>query len=85
MEISRIDETRSTLMSEEISLKKGCRKACIYYPEVTCATPNLQFMICRTCPRAAQYISKNMARSIFDHIKACAISLIQSMNIQLSK
>ena len=85
MEISKIEETSQAMVSEEVRLHKMDSRACIYYPESICVLPRLQFQICRSCPRAAQYIRKNVVRSIFEHIKSFAVSLLQSMDIQLSK
>lgn len=85
MEITRIEETNQAAASENISLRRVNGRACIYYPERICLAPKLQFQICRTCPRAAQYIRKNVVRSVFDYIKSFAISLLKSMDIQLSK
>lgn len=80
MEITKIDETNQVVVSQEVRLKKAWGQACIYYPEEPCSLPRLQFRICRTCPRAAQYVRKNVVRSIFEYIKAFAISLMKSMN-----
>jgi len=85
MEISRVEETSQTTVSEEVRLRKTDSRACIYYPETICVLPRLQFQICRSCPRAAQYIRKNVVRSIFEHIKSFAVSLLKSMDIQLSR
>jgi len=85
MEITRIDETNQATISQEIRLRKFSGRACIYYPEATCRAPKLQYQICRTCPRCAQFVRKNVEKSLFSHIKAFAISLMQNMNIHSSK
>ncbi len=85
MEIARIDEAKQNLISKEVKLRRLNCKVCIYYPDIICTAPRLQFRICRACPRAANYIRKNVVRSIFEYIKSFAISLVKSMNIQLSK
>ena len=85
MEINKIEETSQTMVSEEVRLRKTGSRACIYYPESICVLPRLRFQICRSCPRATQYIRKNVVRSIFEHIKFFAVSLLQSLDIQLCK
>lgn len=85
MEITRVDETKQTSACQEIGPQRLKGRVCIYYPDVICAAPRLQFKICRSCPRAAQYIRKNVVHSIFDYVKAFAISLLKNMDIQLSK
>lgn len=85
MEVVRIEEANQTVVSEEVNLRRTCGKACVYYTESACSLPQLKFQICRSCPRAAHYIRKNVVRSLFDHIKSLAISLLKSMDIQLSK
>ena len=85
MEINKIDEAKQAILSQEVKTQKLKGRVCIYCPDIICTAPRLQFKICRTCPRAAQYIRKNAIRSIFDYIKSLAISLLKSMDIQLSK
>ena len=84
MEIPRIEETNRSVASEAIRLRKACGRACIYYAKIACVLPRLQFQICRTCPRAAQYIRKNVVRSIFEYIKSLAILLMKNMGGQVS-
>jgi hypothetical protein len=85
MEIPRIEETSQAVANEEIRLRKASGRACIYYPEVICTAPKLQFKICRSCPRCAKFIQNNVVRSVFDHIKSLAISLLERMDVQFSK
>ena len=85
MEILKIDETSQAAVNESVGLHKFQGKGCIYYPERPCSAPKLQFKICRGCPRAAQFIQNNIIRSVFDHVKSMAISLLEGMNFQLSK
>jgi hypothetical protein len=85
MEISKIEEANRAAVGQEVRMQKLKGRACIYFPEMVCTAPRLQFRICRTCPRAAQYIQKNVLKSIFDYIKSFAISLLKSADIQLSK
>ncbi len=85
MEINRIEEKAQANISEGIDLRRAGHKACIYYPEVTCAAPRLQFKICRGCPKCARFVRVNVERSLFQHIKAYAISLLDKMNVQTSK
>ncbi|MEE8637599.1 MAG: hypothetical protein V3T21_00980 [Candidatus Margulisiibacteriota bacterium] len=85
MEISKIEEASQVAVGQEVRMQKLKGRVCIYFPEMVCSAPRLQFGICRACPRAAQYIRKNAIRSIFDYIKSFAISLLKSMDIQLSK
>lgn len=84
MEITRVEE-KGQIASEDLRLRKAGGRICIYYPEVICTAPKLQFNICRTCPRCAMYVRKNVVRSVFDYVKSLAISLLKSMDIQLSK
>jgi hypothetical protein len=85
MEISKVEETNQAMVSEEVRLRKTGGRVCIYYSESICVLPRLRFQICRSCPRATQYVRKNVVRSIFEHIKSFAVSLLKSMDIQLSK
>ena len=85
MEITRIDETKHTLISQELEGRSAGCKVCLYYPEMICTLPKLRLRICQGCPRAMRYVRKNVMRSLFEHIKALAISLIKNLNIQLSK
>ncbi|MFH1683951.1 MAG: hypothetical protein ABIA67_03615 [Candidatus Margulisiibacteriota bacterium] len=85
MEITRIDETSQATVSQDVKMKKRWGKVCIYYPEASCAAPRLQFKICRGCPKCAQYVRKNVVRSIFDHVKSIAISMLNTNNSQFSK
>jgi hypothetical protein len=85
MEIIRVDEAKQSVLGQEVRMQKLRGRVCIYYPDVICTAPKLQFKICRTCSRAAEYIRNNVVRSIFDYIKTLAISLLKSMNVQSSK
>ena len=85
MEINRIEDKAQANISEGINLRRPGYGACIYYPEVSCTAPKLQFKICRNCPRCAQFVRTNVERSLFQHIKAYAISLLNKMNVQTSK
>lgn len=81
MEVVKIEETNQAVVSKEVRLGKACSRVCIYYPDAICKLPKLQFKICRTCPRAAQYIRRNVVRSIFEYIKSVAISFLNMINI----
>ncbi|MDD5382643.1 MAG: hypothetical protein PHH60_03200, partial [Candidatus Margulisbacteria bacterium] len=74
MDIAKIEETHSSLASEEISLRGVNRRPCIYDPEVSCAAPNSKFKICQDCPRMAHYLQNSAVHSIFNYIKAFAVS-----------
>ena len=76
MSISSIDQTKKAVLNQEIKLMKAGRQICIYYPETACKAPKLQFMICRSCPKAAQFIKKNVIRSIFDYVRSLAVSML---------
>ena len=85
MEINRIEEKAQANISEGVDLRRMHGQPCIYYPEVKCTAPKLQFKICRGCPKCAQFVRTNVERSLFQHIKAYAISLLDKMNIQTSR
>ena len=85
MEITRMEETKQPVLGQEVRMQKQRGRVCIYYPDLICTAPKLQFKICRICPRAAEYIRKNVIRSIFDYIKTVAIYLLKSMDIQSSR
>ncbi|NQT30147.1 MAG: hypothetical protein HQ596_06220 [Candidatus Saganbacteria bacterium] len=78
-EIPRINETKQTNINREMKNKPGKKCTCIYYPEEACTIPLLKFRICHKCPRAQPYISKNVVASVFDHIKALSITLMNQM------
>lgn len=81
MEITRIDEATHATISQDIKTHKFVGKSCIYYSDRVCRAPRLQYKICRTCPRCTQFVRKNVERSLFGHIKAFAISLMQNMGV----
>ena len=79
MEINKIDETNQAQLEAEVKLRKtGC--SCIYYSERICSAPRLPFKICRACPRAQQYLKKNVIQNIFSKIKSLAI-MMKSMGM----
>ena len=84
MEINKVDDTGQSQMSEEINLRRKSGHACIYYPQENCSVPNLKFKICQSCPRACQFIRKNVVKSVFDHVKSLAISLLSHMGVRVS-
>ncbi|MBU1026093.1 MAG: hypothetical protein KKA31_00010 [Candidatus Margulisbacteria bacterium] len=85
MEVIRIEQTNQTVNNEKIRLQKFGAKACIYYPEVSCSAPRLKYKICRACPRCGLYVRQNVVKSLYNHIKSLAISLMRRMDVQLSK
>lgn len=85
MEITPIEEIQQPRGNQKVMMQKLKGKVCIYYPDLICTAPRLQFKICRTCSRAVEYIRKNVVRSIFEYVKSVAISFLKGMNIQLSK
>jgi hypothetical protein len=85
MDIPKIEETGQAVGDKEIRSRNAGCQSCIYYPEVRCSIPQMQFKICRSCPRCCQGLRTNPVRSIFDHIKSFAISLLKNMDIQSSK
>ena len=85
MEVNRIEDKAEANISEGVNLRRFGGQACIYYPEVSCSSPKLQFKICRACPKCARFVQVNVERNLFQHIKAYAISLLDKMNIQASK
>ncbi|MBU0672453.1 MAG: hypothetical protein KJ732_05450 [Candidatus Margulisbacteria bacterium] len=85
MEINRIDETSEAAASQEIGLSKLGGKPCIYYPEVSCRAPKLRFKICNGCPRCQQFAQQNVVKSVFNHIKSFAVSLLATGFNQSSK
>ena len=85
MDIARIEETNQAAANEEISLRRAGNRVCIYYPEMICAAPKLQFKICRNCARCSRSATNDPVRSVFDHIRSFAISLLERMDVQSSK
>ena len=82
MEIARVQEPAQPQISEEVRLRKCGGNACIYYAETVCVLPRLKFGICRSCPRAAQFVRKNVVRSVFQYIRNLAISFLKGMDLQ---
>jgi hypothetical protein len=84
MEITKVDESKKVLIGQEVKSRTS-KKVCIYYPGMLCTLPNLRLRICRGCPQAAGLVRKNVIRLMYDYIKSFSISLMKSLNIQLSK
>lgn len=84
LEIAKIDESKQALIGWEVK-KYASKKVCIYCPGMLCTLPSLKLRICRGCPRAGSMGRKNVVRLMYDYIKALSISLMKSLNIQLSK
>ena len=82
--INGIEEIGKVGASDEIKQRKLGGKACAYYPEAVCTLPNLKFNICQQCPRAAGCGPKNEVKSVFDHVKAIAISFLNNMGFSIS-
>ena len=85
MEINKIGEAEQAIGSKELRSKKNDRKKCLYYPEAACNTQKLPYKICEKCPRAIGQMEINHVHNLFSRIRAYAISLLDKMNIQLSK
>ena len=84
MVVNKIEETNQGVGAQEIRGKNPMGKKCLYYERVGCKVPKQIMKICKNCPRMARFVQTNEVHSLFDHIKAFAISLLEKMNIQLS-
>ena len=80
MEVNKIEETKQPQLEAEVKFNKTFCRTCIYYMGKICTAPKLQFKICRGCPRAQQYIKKNVIQNIFSKIKSLAI-MMKSMGM----
>ena len=81
MGINRIEEAEKLVNAQELKAPKGAHKKCIYYPDAVCNTQRPQFKICEKCPRCLALIETNVMKSLFQHIKALAISLLSQMGV----
>jgi hypothetical protein len=81
MGLKIIDEVTQTNFNHAAGVQKLKGKSCIYYPEAGCSAPKLQFRICRSCPRAEQYIRKNILTSLYNYVKSIANSLLKSVKL----
>jgi len=59
LKVEEIYRSNEAFDPQGLNLPQTKAKPCIYYPEKACSVPKLQFKICRTCPKAAQFINLN--------------------------
>lgn len=85
MVVVKIEEPKQLESNQAIGLRRIKGRVCLYDPRLECTTPVLHLKICRSCPRAAQYVRQNVVRSVFERVKALAIIILNSMNNQLSR
>ncbi|MFH1826509.1 MAG: hypothetical protein ABH823_04375 [bacterium] len=76
VEIFKIEEANQALLEKQADINQLRGRTCIYCSEVKCQAPKLAMKICRSCPRAAQFIRKNVVQNIFDKINGLAIMLM---------
>ncbi|MDI6732038.1 MAG: hypothetical protein QME05_05665 [Candidatus Margulisbacteria bacterium] len=81
MQINKIEEAEKLISAQELKAPKGGYRKCIYYPDAVCNTQKMQFKICEKCPRCLALIETNVMKSLFQHIKALAISLLSHMGV----
>ena len=81
MKINRIEETEKLVNAQDLKAPKGRQKKCIYYPEAACNPQKAQFKLCEKCPRCLALVETNVMKSLFQHIKALAISLLSHMGV----
>lgn len=79
MEVNKIDEASQMASTKDVDAAKIRGKTCIYDTQKICCAPRLTFKVCRSCPRAAQYIRQNVVQNIFGKIKGLAITMMNMM------
>ncbi|MFH1542262.1 MAG: hypothetical protein ABIE84_04140, partial [bacterium] len=81
MQITKIDESIQATLNQQIqTAKTGC-KLCIYFANKACKLPNIQFAICKSCPKAVQYLKANAVGNLFSKIKGLAIMMMGKMGV----
>lgn len=79
MEVTRVEESGPLEINQGIKLDQPGKSRCIYDPRVECTAPKLHLKICRSCPRASNYVSQHVVKSIFERVKALAIMLLNNI------
>ncbi|MBN2057964.1 MAG: hypothetical protein JW782_04150 [Candidatus Saganbacteria bacterium] len=85
IEVQKVEETLRAQVDERVDLRRTSARTCIYYPEVGCFAPSARYKICYGCARCGELAPRSVIRSIFDHIKALAISWLGPNSPQSSR